>query len=103
MICGCSTPPWRSCVKRRETWRRGALSMTSEPFAVVAAYQRLRLREIRSLYDELDRDLEHYLGVEHRISKELDSLEGESAEIRKTLLSLGADLRAPEAAIGPAR
>lgn len=76
--------------------------MTSEPFAVVAAYQRLQLREIKGLYDELDHSLGHYLGVEQGISKELDSLEGESAEARKTLLSLGADLRAPGAAVGPA-
>jgi hypothetical protein len=76
--------------------------MTSEPFAVVAAYQRLRLREIRGLYDELDHSLGHYLGVEQGISKELDSLEGESAEVRKALLSLGVNLRASGAAVGPA-
>ncbi len=76
--------------------------MTSESFAVVAAYQRLRLREIRGRYEELDCGLEHYLGVERGISEELDSLEGESAEVRRTLLSLGVELRAPEAAISPA-
>ncbi len=41
--------------------------MRSEPFAEVAAYQRLRLREVRGLCDELDLDLEHYLGVERGI------------------------------------
>jgi membrane-bound metal-dependent hydrolase YbcI (DUF457 family) len=76
--------------------------MTSESFAVVASYQRARLRDIRLLYDQLEPGLEHYLGVERGISRELDSLEGESADIRKTLLSLGADLPGPEYAIGPA-
>lgn len=75
--------------------------MQSESFAEVAAYQRLRLREIRNLYEELDLDLEHYLGVERGVSAEIDSLDGEFAEIGKTLLSLGADLHRPETAIGP--
>lgn len=75
--------------------------MTSESFATVAAYQRLRLREIRGLYDELDSDLEHYLEVERSISEDLDSLEGEFDQTRKTLLSLGVEPSMPETAIGP--
>ena len=77
--------------------------MRSEPFAEVAAYQRLRLRQIRGLCDELDMDLEHYLGVERGISAEIRSLDGEFGEIRKTLLSLGVDPREPEPARDPER
>ena len=76
--------------------------MRSEPFAEVAAYQRLRLREVRSRYEELDMGLEHYLGVERGISAEIDSLDADFAKTRKVLLSLGAELRGPETAIGPA-
>jgi hypothetical protein len=74
--------------------------MPSEASATVAAYQRLRLREIRGLYDELDLDLNHYLGVERSVSEEIDSLNEEFDEIRRTLISLGADLSEPEAARG---
>jgi len=66
--------------------------VTLEPIAEVAAYQRLRLREIRKRCDELDPSLEHYLGVERSVSAGIDSLEGEFDEARRILLSLGADL-----------
>ncbi len=72
--------------------------MRSEPFAEVAAYQRLRLREVRGLCDELDLDLERQLGVERGISADIQSLDSEFGEIRRTLLSLGADPREPEPA-----
>ncbi len=75
--------------------------MQSEPFAEVAAYQRLRLREIRDLYEELDLGLEHYLSVERDISTGIGSLDREFAESRKVLLSLGAGLHRPETAIDP--
>lgn len=64
--------------------------MLPESAATVAAYQRLQLREIRGLYDELDLDLDHYLGVERGVSKGIDSLENEFDEVRRTLTSLGA-------------
>jgi membrane-bound metal-dependent hydrolase YbcI (DUF457 family) len=69
--------------------------MPLEPSAAVAAYQRLRLLEIRSLYDELDLDLEHYLDIERGIAKEIDPLEEEFGEIRTTLSALGAELSEP--------
>ena len=70
--------------------------MPSEGPATVAAYQRLRLRELRDLYNELDLELNHHLGVEQSISEDIDSLDDEFDEIRSSLLSLGADLREPE-------
>lgn len=69
--------------------------MRSEPFAEIAAYQRLQLREIRGLYEEVDLNLEHFLGVERSISGEIGTLDGEFSGIRETLLSLGADLPEP--------
>jgi len=41
----------------------------------VVVYHRLRLREIRDLYDELNLDLDHYLGVEQKVSEGIDTLE----------------------------
>lgn len=70
--------------------------MPSEPYATVAAYQRLQLREIRGLYEKMDLDLDHYLNVEQNISSELDSLDREFGEIKDLLSSLGAELREPE-------
>ncbi len=67
-----------------------------DPHAAVVAYQRVRLREIRALYEELDLGLDRYLGVERRVSEEIDVLEGEFAEARQILRSLGADLPEPE-------
>ncbi len=73
----------------------------------VVAYHRLRLREIRSLYDELDPDLDHYLGVERGVSKDIDTLEVQFSEVRETLTSLGVDLdargtiRAPDQPVTP--
>ncbi len=69
--------------------------MWSEPFAELAAYQRLQLREIRGLYEEVDLNLEHFLGVERGISEKIGSLDREFSGIRETLLSLGADLSEP--------
>lgn len=70
--------------------------MPPEPYVAIIAYQSLRLREIRGLYNELDLDLGYYLNVEQDISGELDSLEEEFDEVRKLLSSLGAELREPE-------
>jgi hypothetical protein len=75
--------------------------MTSEPFAAVAAYQRLRLREIRGRFDDLDPDLTRYLVVERGMSEEIGSLDEEFGEIRSALLSMGASLREPEPAGDP--
>lgn len=74
--------------------------MLPESAATVAAYQRLQLLEIRGLYDELDFDLNHYLGFERDVEKKIDSLEGEFAEIRRTLASLGADPPHPDSDLG---
>lgn len=70
--------------------------MQPKAYETIVAYQSLRLREIRGLYNELDLDLGHYLNVEHDISEELDSLEEEFDEVREVLSSLGAELREPE-------
>ena len=51
----------------------------------VVVYHRLRLREIRDLYDELNLDLDHYLGVEQKVSEGIDTLEVEFTEVRETL------------------
>jgi hypothetical protein len=58
----------------------------------VVAYHRLRLREIRSLYDQLDSDLDHYLGIERGVARDIDTLEVQFSELRETLISLGVDL-----------
>jgi hypothetical protein len=60
----------------------------------VVAYHRLRLREIREIYEEQNLDLDHYLGVEHNVSEDIDTLEVQFSEIRETLISLGVDLDA---------
>lgn len=73
----------------------------------VLAYHRLRLRQIRERYEELDPDLDHYFGVEKNVSEEVDTLEVEFGEVRKTLISLGVDLdakgtiRAPDQPVTP--
>ncbi|MBA2624391.1 MAG: hypothetical protein H0U89_02115 [Acidimicrobiia bacterium] len=66
--------------------------MPSKAPATVVAYQRLRLREIRGLYEELYPSLDHYLGVERRVSEEIDVLADEFGAVRETLISLGADV-----------
>jgi hypothetical protein len=79
---------------------------TNAPETIVA-YQRLRLQEIRERYEELDPDLDHYLGVEKNVSEEIDTLEVEFGEVRKTLISFGVDLdakgtiRAPDHRVTP--
>lgn len=60
--------------------------------AEVAAYQRLRLRELRVLCDNLDKDLDQQLNKEKRISERIDPLDGEFEETRSILRSLGIDL-----------
>jgi hypothetical protein len=60
----------------------------------VLAYHRLRLREIREIYEEQNVDLDHYLSVEHNVSEDIDTLEVQFSEVRETLISLGVDLDA---------
>jgi hypothetical protein len=67
------------------------------------AYQRLRLREIRERYEELTPDLDRYLRVEGNVSEEIDALDSEFDEVRKTLISLGVDLDAKGAIRAPGR
>lgn len=69
--------------------------MLPESAATVAVYQRLQLREIRGLYDEIDLELGHYLGVERAVDKGIDSLEDEFDEVRRNLTSLGAHMPEP--------
>src|SRR4051794_34012993 len=58
----------------------------------IVAYQRLRLREIRQRYEELNPEPDHYLGVERNVSDSIDTLEVEFGEVRETLISLGVEL-----------
>lgn len=74
--------------------------MLPESAATVAAYQRLQLLEIRNLYDDLDFDLNRYLSFERDVEKKIDSLEGEFAEVRRALASLGVDLPHPDRDLG---
>jgi hypothetical protein len=60
----------------------------------VLAYHRLRLREIREIYEEQNVDLDHYLSVEKNVSEDIDTLEVQFSELRETLISLGVDLDA---------
>lgn len=69
--------------------------MPPDSVLAVAAYQRLGIIELRNLYDQIDVDLKHYSDVEMGVEKETILLEDEFAEVRKTLLSLGADLPGP--------
>jgi hypothetical protein len=66
---------------------------TSAPETVLA-YHRLRLREIREIYEEQNVDLDYYLGVEDNVSEDIDTLEVHFSEVRETLISLGVDLDA---------
>lgn len=66
-------------------------------YAGVAAYQRMRLVELRTLYDRLDLDLEDYLGLESRIKAETMHLEEtELASLRRFFADRGLDLPQPE-------
>lgn len=73
--------------------------MPPEPlaeFSRVAAYQRIQLTELRSLYDALDLDLEHYLDRESKIEEESLLLEkSEFDSIRSFFSSRGVDLSSP--------
>lgn len=66
--------------------------MPPEGASATVAYQRVRLEEIRDLYQELDLDLDHYLNVELEVSRRLDSAEEDASEIREMFSSLGVDL-----------
>ena len=70
--------------------------MLPEGASAAAAYQRVRLEEIRDLYGELDLDLNQYLDIELDVSERLDSAEEEASEIGTMFSSLGIDLRAIE-------
>ncbi len=74
--------------------------MPPEPladFSRVAAYQGMRLVELRSLYDILDLDLEHYLELESRTEEESLLLEqGEFDSIRSFFVSRGIDVSTPD-------
>ncbi len=67
--------------------------MPPDSASATVAYQRVRLEEIRDLYQELDLDLDHYLNVELTVSKRLDSAEEDASEIRERFSSLGVELR----------
>jgi hypothetical protein len=75
----------------------------------VVAYQRLRLREIRAICDQQNLELDHYTEVEKDISKEIDSLDIEFSDVRRTLDSLGVeldgrgDIRVPDRPVTPLR
>jgi hypothetical protein len=66
--------------------------MPPDSASATVAYQRVRLEEIRDLYQELDLDLDHYLNVELEVSKRLDSAEEDASEIREMFSSLSVDL-----------
>ncbi len=76
--------------------------MLPEGSAAVIAYQRLALLELRNVYDGVELDLEHYLGVEQHTSDRVDTLEKEFSEVRRALTSLGADQPKPDDAHVPA-
>lgn len=57
--------------------------------SATVAYQRVRLEEIRALYQELDLDLEHYLNLELEVSERISAAEEDSVEIRGILSDLG--------------
>lgn len=75
--------------------------MPPDSASATVAYQRVRLEEIRDLYQELDLDLDHYLNVELEVSKRLDSAEEDASEIREMFSSLGVDLSDIESDEGP--
>src|SRR5829696_107506 len=66
--------------------------MHTNAHETVVAYQRLRLREIRERYEELNPEPDHYLDVERNASADIDTLEAEFDEVRKTLISFGVEL-----------
>src|SRR5829696_9458742 len=81
--------------------------MRTDTPETIVAYQRQRLREIRQCYEELNPELDHYLGVERTVSEGVDTLEVEFGDVRETLISLGVELdgegtiRAPDHPITP--
>ena len=58
----------------------------------VVAYQRLRLREIRTICERQNLEIDHYTEVEKNISKEIGGLDIEFSDVRRTLASLGVEL-----------
>ena len=76
--------------------------MPLDGISAAAAYQRIRLEEIRNLYGELDLDLNHYLNVEQETSKKLDSAEEGMSEVREMFSTLGVDLSSVEPGKYPA-
>ena len=75
--------------------------MRLDPPETVVAYQRLRLREIRQRYEELNPQLDHYLGVERNVSEGIDTLDAEFGDVRRTLISLGVELDGEGTIIAP--
>lgn len=62
-----------------------------EPVSTVAAYHRVKLLEIRDLYERLDLDLDHYTELERDTAVGISSLTPEFDEARRLLTELGAE------------
>ena len=75
--------------------------MRTDAPETIVAYQRLRLREIRQRYEELNPELDHYLGVERNVSEGIDTLDAEFDEVRRTLISLGVELDGERTILAP--
>jgi hypothetical protein len=75
--------------------------VTPGPYAEVAAYQRLRLRELRGLCESLDLELDRQTERERSVSEEIGALDGEFGDIRSTLRALGAELPSPKLDVMP--
>ena len=83
--------------------------MSPDATETVVAYQRLLLREIRTICEQQNLEIYHYTEVEKNISKEIGSLDTEFSDVRRTLASLGVelygrgDIRVPHRPLTPLR